>query len=105
MVGLPIAGLLALLIVLRRLERQPSADPHGKIAQTHHGYIGAGMALLACLAFTPGVTGWVRVLGGLVYGLGLWWLGDDVYQHRRQFREPFYRSSWHKWAHRQGIIR
>jgi hypothetical protein len=103
--GLPVVGLVALLVVLYRLERQPSADPHGKLWQSHHGYIGAGMALVACLAFVPGVRGFVEIVGGIAYAFGLWWIGDDVYQHHRQYREPFYRSSWHRWAHRQGLIR
>lgn len=99
----PALGLAVLLWMLLRLERQPSPDPHGKVVQLHHGYIGFVLSLLAILALRDRQPVWLFALGVIAYLFGLWWLGDDGYQHWRQYTQPFYRSSWHNWAHRRGL--
>ena len=104
LLGLVVAlGLVALLVVLARLQALGHAN-HGHIVQIHHGYLGALLAF-ACLASArwqlPTV---MRVLIATVFLLGVWWLTDDIYQHAKQFGEPFYRSPWHRWAASWGVI-
>ena len=78
---------VALVVVLWRLQTTRTVD-HGKVWQAHHGY-------LVLLGLIPSL--WVQV-PALILGL------DDLYQHARQFTEPFYRSPVHRLAHRMGII-
>lgn len=104
--ALLILGVLALLIhTLRRLEKMGKSD-HGKVAQNHHGYIGAGLAfvVLVIIHATDIHHDGLIVALILCHVLGMWWLCDDTYQHLRQLTEPFYRSSWHRFAHKVGLI-
>ena len=98
-----LAGVLALLIVLARLQALGYAD-HGRVVQIHHGYLGAVLALACVASFRLALPAWARVLAGTLFVLGAWWLADDLYQHVRQFSEPFFRSPWHRWAARWGVI-
>lgn len=97
------AGLVALVVVLARLQALGLAD-HGRVVQVHHGYLG-GLLALACLvplrSERPAV---LRILLAAIFLLGAWWLADDLYQHVQQFSEPFYRSPWHRWAAGWGLI-
>ena len=98
-----VAGVLALLIVLARLQALGYAD-HGRVVQIHHGYLGAALALTCVTSFRLALPKRARVLAAAVFVLGAWWLADDLYQHIRQFSEPFFRSPWHRWAARWGLI-
>ena len=53
----------------------------------HHAYYGLGLLALA-LYFNS----WT------LYVIGAWLLVDDVYQHRRQVKEPSYHSPIHRWT-------
>jgi hypothetical protein len=92
MIALQVASVVlfvALVAVILRLQRSKTfTGDHGKLAQPHHGY-----AVL--LGLIPSL--WAQV-PALLLGF------DDVYQHWRQAREPFYRSPVHRLAHKVGII-
>ena len=99
-----LAGLVALVVVLAQLQAIGLAD-HGRVVQLHHGYIGGGLALvLRAVSVRWELPMWARIVAAMLILLGAWWLADDLYQHIRQFREPFYRSPWHKWAAAIGVI-
>ena len=95
-----IAGLV---ISLALLERQGKAD-HGEIVQVHHGYIGAAVMVAAPVLLSASTAAWMIWIVVVLQLLGTWWMLDDIYQHVRQFEEPFYRSPWHEWAHSLGVI-
>jgi hypothetical protein len=95
--------LVGLLISLAGLQRQGQAD-HGEIMQIHHGYIGAVVMFAAPLLLSISSAPWMLWVVIVLQLLGTWWTVDDIYQHMRQFEEPFYRSPWHEWAHSLGLI-
>ena len=96
-------GLAVLLVVLGRLQLLGHAN-HGHILQVHHGYLGAALAFACLTSLRWKLALPIRILLGTLFLLGVWWLGDDIYQHARQFSEPFYRSPWHRWAAAWGVI-
>lgn len=83
-----LAMLAVLLVVLVRLQRIGKAR-HGKVAQIHHGYLGAALML---------VPWWPAQLVGLVI------LADDLVQHLMQLRKPDWLSPLHRLAHKVGVI-
>jgi len=61
----------------------------------HHAYYGLG---LLALALYGGIKWDSPMLVWGLYGIGAILLVDDVYQHRRQVREPKYQSPVHRWT-------
>jgi len=65
--------------------------------ERHHGYYGLILiALSSWLMIATDV--WQGVLmGAILFGLGMWCLIDDIYQHHRQVKErsPLYYSPLH----------
>jgi len=61
----------------------------------HHAYYGLALLGLA-LCLTQTSIGFCVIW--TVYAIGAWLLVDDVYQHRRQVKEPSYHSPIHRWT-------
>jgi hypothetical protein len=64
---------------------------------THHGYYGLAMMAAGTGLWALTATWWLRLLAAAWCLIGLWVLGDDVYQHVRQLWQPDYESSLHRW--------
>ena len=62
----------------------------------HHLYY--GLALLA-LALYGGIKWDLPLLVWGLYGIGVYLTLDDLYQHHRQVRDPYYRSPVHNLVH------
>lgn len=85
--GVVLVALLLVVLVIH--EHRETPDPHARLLQVHHGFIGA------LLVGTPWV--WMQ-------GIGVGVLLDDLVQHAVQLKRPGYRSPLHRWAHALGLI-
>ena len=67
----------------------------------HHGYYGLALLVIAGWAALAAHSWPGRTVYASLALLGAWVLGDDVYQHLRESRQPGYQSSLHRWFYRQ----
>lgn len=79
-IALAILGVVLTLVALSKLGERP-------FTKWHHAFIG--------LVFSLAPASW-GVIAALLWLAGLAIIADDLYQHRRQKREPYFTSYLHR---------
>ena len=68
--------------------------------EVHHLYYGIVLLIVGAVLWHL-LSGWWLLVTAPCFVFGVWFSGDDLYQHVRQIKQPEYASSLHRWFVRE----